>query len=227
MISFQNITKIYPPRIQALKDINLDIEEGEFLSLVGPSGAGKTTLLKLLICAERPTKGKILVVGKDITRLHPWQVPYYRRKIGVVWQDFKLIPQKTVYENVAFALEVCGVSGSEIKRRVPEILNLVGLSNRMRSFPQELSGGEAQRVSIARALVHRPKILIADEPTGNIDPENAAHIIDLLLKINKELDTTVILATHNKDIVNRLEKRVVTLENGQIVRDQPIGKYML
>lgn len=224
MIEFLNINKTYLGRIQALADINLRINREEFVSLVGPSGAGKSTLVRLLICEEKPDSGAIIIGGYDITKLKAHEVPFYRRKIGVVFQDFKLLPNKHVFENVAFALEVAGISDSEIRRKVPKILKIVGLADKSRNLPDELSGGEKQRVAIARALVHNPKLLIADEPTGNLDPQTAWEIIELLLKINR-LGTIVVLATHNKEIVNRLEKRVVIFKNGRMVSDQARGKY--
>lgn len=224
MILIENITKIYPPKITALDDVNMKIESGEFISLVGPSGAGKSTLIRLIIAQEKPTKGKILIGEKDIARLGKRHIPYYRRKIGVVWQDFKLLENKTVFENIAYALEVVEKPQREINIRVPKILKLVGLEGKEDRFPHELSGGEIQRTAIARALVHDPHLLIADEPTGNLDPLNANEIVKLLLKINK-LGTTVILATHNRDIVDRLKKRVIVLEQGKVVSDKKIGRY--
>jgi len=212
--------------ICALDNVNLKIDRGEFVFLVGPSGAGKSTLIKLLVCEEQPSSGKILVADRNITKLTPKELPYYRRKVGVVFQDFKLLPQKTVWENVAFALEVCDAAQTEIDSKVPKILDLVGMLKRRNNLPHELSGGERQRVSIARALIHYPKILIADEPTGNLDPVNAWEIVDLLERINR-LGTTVIFATHNKGIVDRLKKRVVLMKNGKIVSDRLKGGYAL
>lgn len=225
MIEFKEVSKKYG-QIIALYRINLKIKRGEFVSIVGPSGAGKSTLVRLLIREELPTKGRVFVSGRDISRLQHKELPYFRRKVGVVFQDFKLLPQKTVWENVAYALEVCDAPKFEIERKVPKIIDLVGLAQRASSYPDELSGGEKQRTSIARALVHSPKLLIADEPTGNIDPQTAKEIIQLLLKIN-QAGTIVILATHNKDIVDRLKKRVVTLRQGKIIGDQPLGKYVI
>ncbi len=210
----------------AVKDINLHIRPKEFVSIVGQSGAGKSTLIKLLTAVEKPTKGSITIGGWDITDIKPSDVPVLRRQIGTVFQDFKLLPQKTVFENVAFALQVCGVSNKRIKQVLPQVLKIVGLHEKSDRFPHQLSGGEIQRAAIARALVHRPKILLADEPTGNLDSLNTQDIIDLLLKIN-EFGTTVILVTHNKDIVNRLKKRVILLDGGKIVSDQEEGKYIL
>jgi cell division transport system ATP-binding protein len=226
MISIEKLTKIYHPDIVAIDNINLEIQSGEFISLVGPSGAGKSTLIKQIIIQERPTKGRILVGNKDVSHLSPRNIPFYRRKIGVVWQDFKLLKEKTIFENIAYALEVCELPEHEIKSRVPQILKLVGLEGKGDRFPKEISGGEIQRAAIARALVHDPHLLIADEPTGNLDPVNTEEIIKLLLKINK-IGTTVLIATHNKDVVDNLKKRVVVLEKGKIVSDRKIGKYSL
>lgn len=225
MIEAIGLSKQYNS-IRALDNVNLKINRGEFVFLVGPSGAGKSTLIKSIICEEKPTSGKILVVDRDIVKLKPEEMPYYRRKVGVVFQDFKLLPQKTVYENVAFALEVCEATRQEINDRVPKILDLVGMLKRKDNLPNELSGGERQRVSIARALIHNPKILIADEPTGNLDPVNAWEIIDLLCRIN-ERGTTLILATHNKAIVDRLKKRVILLKDGKVVSDRIKGGYTI
>lgn len=226
MIQFKNVTKNYGKNILALSNVSFPIERGEFVTLVGPSGAGKSTLVKLLIRDEKPSSGEIFVAGRDITKLTRGELPYYRRKIGVIFQDFKLLPLKTVAENVAYALEVSDAPPDEIARKVPLILDLVGLSNRMKNKPHELSGGEKQRVSIARALVHTPKILIADEPTGNLDPVSTWEIIELLFKINKR-GTVVILATHDKEVVDALKKRVVTIKEGKVVSDQQKGRYIL
>lgn len=196
------------------------------MTLVGPSGSGKSTLIKLLIAEEKPTTGQIVVAGRDITTLSSRELPYFRRKIGVVFQDFKLLPHKTIYENVAFALEVSSASSNDIKTKVMPVLELVGLAPQAKNMPNQLSGGEQQRLSIARALVHEPKLLIADEPTGNLDPINTWEIIDLLFKINKK-GTLVMLATHDKDVVDALKKRVITLRDGKIVADQAKGKYIL
>jgi cell division transport system ATP-binding protein len=223
IIEVENIGKSYG-HIDVLNDVSFELEEDEFVSLIGSSGAGKSTLVKLMISEEKPTRGHIYVADKDITQLKPAEVPYYRRRIGVVFQDFKLLPRKNVYENVAFALEVCGVSGAEIKNKVPAILELVGLQDRATNFPDELSGGEKQRVAIARAIVNGPKLLIADEPTGNLDPKTAWGIVDLLIEINNR-GTIVLLATHDNEIVDKLGKRVIRLENGKIVSDKKKGKY--
>lgn len=226
MIKIVNVKKTYPKGIVALEDINLSIGANEFVSIVGSSGAGKSSLIRLLIAEERPTEGKIFVNDRDISHLSHKQIPFYRRKIGVIFQDFKLLDQKSVGENVAFAMEASGMKSHDIKKSVPKILKMVGLLDKQDAFPRQLSGGEIQRVAIARALVHQPKLLIADEPTGNLDPVNAWEIIQLLLKIN-QFGTTVILATHNKEIVDALQKRVITLRGGAIVKDQKVGKYTL
>jgi cell division transport system ATP-binding protein len=226
LVEMKDVVKRYSKTHLALDHVNLKLYKGEFLSLVGPSGAGKSTLIKCITLQERPEAGRIVVAGRDITLLRSWELPYYRRKVGVVFQDFKLLPNKTVGENVAFALEVSGFSNREIRSRVPQILETVGMLHKDRSFPHELSGGEQQRVAIARALVHDPKILIADEPTGNLDPVNTWEIIDLLFKINKS-GTMVILATHNREIVDALKKRVITMRAGQVVSDQEKGMYLV
>jgi cell division transport system ATP-binding protein len=225
MIEMKNVTKTYG-KIRVLEDINLLIEPGEFVSLVGQSGVGKSTLIKLLTREEVPTEGDIFVAGRSISELPHRELPIYRRKIGVIFQDFRLLPQKTVAENIAYALEVCGAANSDIKHRVPKILNLVSLEKRVHNYPHELSGGEQQRVAIARALIHSPKILIADEPTGNLDPVNTWEIIDLLYRIN-QLGTIIVLATHNKSVVDRLKRRVIELRDGQIFRDEERGSYVL
>lgn len=226
LIQFEHVKKAYGNGKLALDDINLNIKPREFVCIVGHSGAGKSTIIKLIDKEEMPSEGSINVGGIDYQKFPKRNIPYLRRKIGVVYQDFKLLPKKNVFENVAYALEVAGVSGREIKERVPKILQLVGLSKNAKCYPDEISGGERQRVAIARALVHQPKILIADEPTGNLDPKNAWEIIDLLLKINS-FGTTVLLTTHNKEIVNSLKKRVITLSKGKITKDQKVGKYSL
>ncbi len=226
MISLEGVSKKYQRDSIALDNIHLSIEPGEFVSIVGQSGTGKTTLVKMLIAEEKPSTGKISIGGWDITRIHPKDVPLLRRQIGVIFQDFKLLPKKTVQENVAFALQVAGEKFSRIKKVVPHVLHIVGLGNKLHAYPHQLSGGEQQRVAIARSLVHRPKILVADEPTGNLDTINTEEIIDILKKIN-EFGTTVVLVTHNRDIVNQLRRRVVTLHNGKVVSDEQHGKYRL
>lgn len=217
---------MYPNKQIALSGLNLHIQPKEFVTIVGASGAGKSTLIKLLTREEVQTSGKIIVGGLDYDSIVYRSVPHLRRRIGVVFQDFKLLPSRNVHENVAFALEVAGAQNREIKRSVPRVLQLVGLSGKEKNFPKELSGGERQRVAIARALVRQPKILIADEPTGNLDPKNAWEIIELLLKINR-FGTTVLLTTHNKEIVNALKRRVITIQRGRIIKDEEQGKYAL
>lgn len=226
MIAFHNVSKVYSNTSAALQDIDLKIKPGEFVSLVGKSGAGKSTLMKLLIGEEKPTKGRVVFQSYEINKLRPHELPALRRQIGTVFQDFKLLPTKTGYENVAFALEVEGASQRDIEEFVPQVLDMVGLSDKQHHFPHQLSGGEKQRVAIARAMIHRPALLIADEPTGNLDDTNTEEIIRLILKIN-ELGTTIILATHNRHVVNSIQKRVVTLSNGRIVRDEEKGKYVI
>ncbi len=226
MIRLNNVSKIYHPHIKALDHVSLEIKPGEFVSLVGQSGTGKTTLVRCLIGEEQPTEGTIKIGDWDITRIGQREVPYLRRQVAVIFQDFKLLPKKTLAENVAFALEVAGKGSKKIKELVPKVMNVVGLGAKMKRYPHEVSGGEQQRVAIARALVYQPKVLLADEPTGNLDSINAQEIIDLLLKIN-EFGTTVLLVTHNRDIVNRLKRRVVTLHDGKIISDQAVGKYVI
>lgn len=227
MIIFDNVSKQYNDTGVALRDVNFHIKEGEFVSIVGQSGAGKSTLLKLIFAEERPTEGQIFIKGRDIADIGSGKLPILRRHIGVVFQDFKLLDKKTVFENVAFAMEVAGKSDAEIESDVPQVIDIVGLSQKTDCYPTELSGGERQRVSIARALVHRPDIIVADEPTGNLDLVNTWDIVQLLMKIN-QYGTTVILATHNREIVNLVNKRVITVENGRIVKDQlDKGKYVL
>jgi cell division transport system ATP-binding protein len=225
MILLDRVTKTYKgSQGVALERINLHIEPKEFVIVIGQSGAGKTTLLRLLTREERQTSGKIIVGGIDYDKLKDRDIPMLRRKIGVVFQDFKLLPNRTVYENVAFALEIVGMGKKEIQRTVPRVLDIVNLSGREKSMPQELSGGERQRVAIARAIARQPKILIADEPTGNLDPKHAWDVIKVLEKINR-YGTTVLLTTHNQDIVNRLKRRVVTIKNGKIVSDRANAEY--
>ncbi|MCT4594553.1 MAG: cell division ATP-binding protein FtsE [Anaeromicrobium sp.] len=224
MIKFINVTKQYAENSVALSNINLTIDKGEFLFLVGPSGAGKSTFIKLLLKEIEPTFGKIIIDGTNITKLSQRNTPVLRRKLGVVFQNFRLLEDKTVYENVAFAMEVINASPREIRRQVPKILGLVGISDKAKFFPNQLSGGEQQRVSIARAIVNNPSLLIADEPTGNLDPETAWEIMRLLRQINRR-GTTVLMATHAKDIVDVMKLRVVAIENGNIVRDDMKGVY--
>ncbi len=224
MIDFVNVKKAYPNGTVALKGINLHIDEGEFVFVCGPSGAGKSTLMKLLLREERITSGKLTVGEHDLSTLSEFKVPYYRRELGVVFQDFRLFPKKTVFENVAFAMEVVGTPRSKIKRRVPAILNTVNLSDKQDSFPHEISGGEQQRVSLARALANNPKVVIADEPTGNIDPKMSLEIMSLLVKINK-IGKTVIVVTHEKDLVDYYKQRVVMLNDGMITEDRVGGMF--
>lgn len=226
MIKFVNISKIYHPNIVAVKDINFFIKPGEFVSIVGQSGTGKTTILKMIIAELKPSTGRVVIGDWDITGIRQSDIPMLRKQIGVVFQDFKLLPSKTVSENIAFALEVSGASRKIIRETIPNVLKIVNLSGKEDRFPRELSGGEQQRVSIARSLVHRPKILVADEPTGNLDSLNTREIIDLLLKIN-QLGTTVVLVTHNREVVNTLKKRVIALDHGNIISDQEMGRYVL
>ncbi|MDD5144776.1 MAG: cell division ATP-binding protein FtsE [Candidatus Pacebacteria bacterium] len=226
MIKFQNITKIYPGGFRAIDDVSFDVGEKEFVSLVGKSGAGKTTLLKLLLAEEEPTKGRIFFAGYDVQKVKSGKIPELRRQIGAVFQDYKLIPSKTVYENISYVMEVIGASEKEIARDMVEVLSIVGLASKSNSFPAELSGGERQRVAIARALIHRPKVILADEPTGNLDPYHTLDIVRLLLNIN-ELGTTVILSTHNKEVINSLRRRVITLQSGKIIRDEEVGRFIL
>jgi len=224
MIRFEDVQKTYKGEVVALRDISLEILKGEFVFLVGPSGSGKSTFLKLLLRDEVATEGKVLVAGRDIGRLGSWKVPQLRRNIGCVFQDFKLLPNKTVYENVAFALEVIGRPKHIVRTQVPQILDLVGLTKKASNFPTELSGGEQQRVSIARAFVNRPLILLADEPTGNLDPATTVGIMRLLDRINRT-GTTVVMATHDQRIVDAMRRRVIELDRGTLVRDQVRGVY--
>ncbi len=226
MIKFRKVSKIYGGDCRALDNISLDVDGKEFVSIAGRSGAGKTTLIKLLIREEIPSKGQILYNKQDINDIPDKNIPLWRRKIGMVFQDFRLLPDKTAYENIAFAMEVSGRPNLDIEKDIPQLLKLVNLSERADHFPNQLSGGEKQRVAIARALAHRPEILIADEPTGNLDLLHAWEIIRLLIKIN-ELGTTVILSTHNREVINGLDKRVVTLEKGRVIKDDEKGKYIL
>jgi cell division transport system ATP-binding protein len=224
MITMQNVSKQYVADRPALAEIDVDIKQGDFVFLVGHSGSGKSTFIRLLLRELLPSTGTITVAGQDVVHMRNWKVPYLRRNIGCVFQDFKLLPNKTAYENVAFALEVIGRSKHVIRTQVPEVLKLVGLDEKMESYPDELSGGEQQRVSIARAFVNRPPLLLCDEPTGNLDPATSLGIMSLLNRINKT-GTTVLVATHDREMVDSMRKRVIALENGKIVRDQSRGVY--
>ncbi|MBS3902965.1 MAG: cell division ATP-binding protein FtsE [Anaplasmataceae bacterium] len=226
MIAFQNVYKVYNGSSVALEDASFQINLGEFISLVGKSGAGKSTAISLLIGEEKPTRGRIFFGQFEVNKLKDRDLPYFRRHIGIIFQDFRLLPNKTAKENVAFALEASGRPQREIEDLVPQVLDMVGLGDKLENFPNELSGGEKQRVAIARAMVHRPEVIIADEPTGNLDPFHTWEIISLLQKIN-QLGTTVILATHDKDVVNSLGKRVITLDHGRVIRDEENGRYIL
>jgi cell division transport system ATP-binding protein len=224
MIVFENVTKIYDPDVVGLQDFSCHITKGEFVFLVGPSGSGKSTLIRLVLKEMEPNKGRILVAGRNLSTLRRNKIPLLRRNIGCVFQDFKLLPEKTVYENVAYALEVVGESRRAIRRKVPEIINLVGLQDKMNSLPHEISGGEQQRVSVARAFVNHPPLLLADEPTGNIDPETSVGIMQLLVRINRT-GTTVLIATHDREMVNRMRRRVLQLDGGRLIRDEHRGSY--
>ena len=224
MIEFNNVSKIYNNNVKALSDVSVKIDSGDFVFLVGPSGSGKSTFIKMLLKEIEPTIGNITVADRNLSEIKRNQVPYYRRKIGMVFQDFRLIPTLNVYENVAFAMRVVEASQKEIRKRVPMVLSLVGLSNKYKMFPNELSGGEQQRVSLARAIVNNPSVLIADEPTGNLDPDTAKEIMELLEDINRS-GTTIVMATHAKEIVDSMKKRVIAIEKGSIVRDDRKGMY--
>jgi cell division transport system ATP-binding protein len=226
MIYFDKVTKIYPVETLALDDVSFAVEPGEFVSIVGHSGAGKSTLLKMILAEDRPTKGSVYFESQDVHNLKVSEIPHLRRRIGSVFQDFRLLPNKTVYENIAFTMEAFGRSDEEISSDAPHVLELVGLEKKLWNFPAELSGGERQRVAIARAIVNQPDLLIADEPTGNLDPISAHEIIEIFKKIN-EIGTTVLLTTHNKMVVDNIGRRVITLEEGKIIRDNKEGKYSL
>ncbi|MEK7607518.1 MAG: cell division ATP-binding protein FtsE [Patescibacteria group bacterium] len=226
MIHFDKVTKVYADDFVALDDVNFRIEPKEFVSIVGHSGAGKTTIVKMILAEEKPTKGKVLFDKIDVHKLRSGKVPQYRRRIGTVFQDYRLIPGKTVFENIAFAMEAAGRTDEEIASDVPHVLDLVDLSKKIWHFPHELSGGEKQRVAIARAIVNQPDVIIADEPTGNLDPLNTHEIVQIFKKIN-DLGTTVVLTTHNKGVIDSVGSRVITLENGKIVRDDKEGKYII
>jgi len=226
MITFDNVSKKYHGDYTALQNVSFVVAPNEFVSIVGPSGAGKTTLLKMLLAEEIPTEGKVFLEGTDVHTLSDREMNYVRRKIGVVFQDFRLLPQKNVYENIAFAMEAAGRSDEEIESDVPHVLELVDLGNKIWNFPSQLSGGEKQRVAIARAIVNQPDIIIADEPTGNLDPVNTYDIVEILKKIN-DLGTTVVLTTHNKGVIDSIGRRVITMQDGKVIRDDPTGKYIL
>lgn len=223
-IVLEGISKIYKRDVQALSDINIRIEKGEFVFVVGASGSGKSTFIKLIMKEIEPTTGKVFVNGRDLERLRRKQVPSLRRSIGVVFQDFRLLKDRTVFENVAFAMRIVGATRHEINKRVPEVLALVGISDKIRAYPRELSGGEQQRVAVARALVNRPTLLLADEPTGNLDPKTSWEIMELLEQINSN-GTTVVVVTHNQEVVNMMKKRVITLHKGVLVSDEKKGGY--
>lgn len=224
MIELVNVSKEYNNGVKALNNINIKIDKGEFVFLVGSSGAGKSTLIKLLLKEENPTKGKLILNGKDATEVRSRRIPHIRRSIGVVFQDFRLLPNKTVYENVAFAMEIVGSSSKEIRRQVPNVLAMVGLSKKAKQYPDQLSGGEKQRIAIARAIINNPGVLIADEPTGNLDPDTSWEIMKILKRIN-ERGTTVLMATHAKDIVDFMKRRVIALSEGNVVKDDLKGVY--
>lgn len=225
MIYFDNVTKLYSDHA-ALSDVTFGIEAGEFVSIVGHSGAGKTSLIRLLLAEDKPTSGSVFFESTNVHRIKNRYIPEYRRRIGTIFQDFRLLPNKTAYENIAFALEVAGRPDEEIRSDVPQVLELVDISSKALHFPSELSGGEKQRVAIARAIISQPDVLIADEPTGNLDPVNTYDIIQILKKIH-DMGTTVILTTHNKGVIDALKRRVITMENGKVIRDDKHGKYIL
>ncbi|MBP7005802.1 cell division ATP-binding protein FtsE [Patescibacteria group bacterium] len=225
-LRFERVSKVYSPNVQALDDLSLHVNEGEFVSVIGQSGSGKSTLLKLVSAEETPTRGQIWIGNWDISRIRVRDIPLLRRQLGMVFQDYKLLPKKTIAENIAFALEVSGASRHEIREMVPRVLQVVRLQDQADRFPAQLSGGEQQRAAIARALIHQPKILLADEPTGNLDTHHTQEILDLLLRIHK-LGTTILLVTHNRDVVNALQQRVIVLKDGKLVQDQPQGRYHL
>ncbi len=224
MIVFESVTKVYEPNVTALSDVSFVIEKGEFVFLVGASGSGKSTVIRLLLKELEPTSGRILVGGRDLGRLRRSKIPLLRRNVGCVFQDFKLLPNRTAFENVAYALRVQGQSRAEIRSKAPEVLGLVGLSHKMNSYPDELSGGEQQRVSIARAVVNHPPLLICDEPTGNLDPDTSVGIMQLLYRINRS-GTTILMATHDREMVDKMRKRVIALEDGRLARDERRGGY--
>jgi len=224
MITFENVTKVYEPGVTALKDVSFTIDKGEFVFVVGASGSGKSTVIRLLLKELEPTEGRIIVGGRDLGRLKRSKVPHLRRNVGCVFQDFKLLPNRSAAENVAYALKVQGESSANVRRKVPEVLNLVGLSHKMHSRPEELSGGEQQRVSIARAFVNHPPLLVCDEPTGNLDPDTSVGIMQLLYRINRS-GTTILMVTHDREMVDKMRKRVIALEEGRLARDERRGGY--
>lgn len=224
MINFYNVTKIYPGEVKALTDVTLQIKKGDFVFLVGPSGAGKSTLTKLIYREELPNRGQVIFNGKNVVRMRQREIPYLRRTIGMVFQDFRLLPQRTVFDNIAFAMQVIGSSNREIKKTVPKVLDMVGLTKKAGKFPEQLSGGEQQRVSVARAIVNNPVLIIADEPTGNLDPSTARDLMKLFMEINRR-GTTIIMSTHAWDIVDSMKRRVVELAGGRVVRDEKEGMY--
>ena len=226
MIKFKNVTKIYPPDVVVLQDVSFEIKEGEFVSIVGKSGAGKTTLIKMILGLELPTYGDVFFAGENISQIDDSALQKIRRRIGGIYQDYKLLSTKTVYENVAYIMEVDGRESSEISMEVPKILEVIGLHEKVDNFPEELSGGEQQRLAIARALVTHPDVILADEPTGNLDPYNSYEVISLLEKIHRA-GKTVILSTHDREIINKLGKRVITIENGVLVRDEAKGRFII
>ncbi|HYF13300.1 MAG TPA: cell division ATP-binding protein FtsE [Candidatus Paceibacterota bacterium] len=226
MIYYDRVSKIYPDKSVALEDVSFSVEPGEFISIVGHSGAGKTTLVKMLLAEERPSSGSVFFESVNVHEVPLRKINNLRRKIGTVFQDFRLLPQKTAYENIAFAMEAAGRKEEEIRSDVPHVLDLVDLADKMNNFPDELSGGEQQRVAIARAIVNQPDVIVADEPTGNLDPVNTFEVVQILKKIN-DLGTTIILTTHNKGVIDSLKKRVITLDRGKVVRDDREGKYIL
>ncbi len=227
MILFKNVEKTYGDDSYALKNINIKIEDGEFVVLVGQSGAGKSTIMKLITGEETPSTGEVYLGKTRVDRLRYKDLPDHRKKLGIIFQDFKLLTQKTAYENIAFAMEILGKDPLEIQRKVPRFLNIVGMGSKANKFPAQMSGGERQRVAIARALINEPAVLLADEATGNLDVFNSWDIVNLLLKINEQLKTTIVFATHNKEVVNSINKRVISLDKGQIIRDSVEGKYII
>jgi cell division transport system ATP-binding protein len=226
IVKFENVSKVYKGDFMALENVSLEITTGEFVSIIGPSGAGKSTLLKMIYAEESPSVGAVYFNGISLGGLSRRKLPFHRRMIGTVFQDFSLLPNKTAYENIAYALEVLGVSSTEIAEDVPQILDIVGMTEKMNKYPDQLSGGEKQKIAIARALIHKPLIIVADEPTVNLDPVSSLEIVELLMKINS-FGTTIILATHQKEVVNKVQKRVIVIDNGVITGDSPNGKYKL